>query len=107
MFFILGLGDKGVKNCFNESNVAFVWFWLFSIVIHSDWFFIFFSFLKFCDNLSRLMLLEKNQIAFHSEDGLIFNGVKDYTRQLAEMIGLASDGELRQAGVSLPYTVAY
>ncbi|XP_027346175.1 probable methyltransferase PMT4 isoform X2 [Abrus precatorius] len=47
----------------------------------------------------RLMLLEENQIAFHSEDGLIFDGVKDYSRQLAEMIGLGSDTELPQAGV--------
>ncbi|XP_061368003.1 probable methyltransferase PMT4 isoform X3 [Gastrolobium bilobum] len=47
----------------------------------------------------RLMLLEENQIAFHSEDGLIFDGVKDYSRQLAEMIGLGSDSELPQAGV--------
>ncbi|XP_073226442.1 probable methyltransferase PMT5 [Cicer arietinum] len=47
----------------------------------------------------RLMLLEENQIAFHSEDGLIFDGVKDYSRQLAEMIGLGSDTELSQAGV--------
>ncbi|OIW10258.1 hypothetical protein TanjilG_28009 [Lupinus angustifolius] len=47
----------------------------------------------------RLMLLEENQIAFHSEDGLIFDGVKDYSRQLAEMIGLGSDTEFPQAGV--------
>ncbi|KAF7809049.1 putative methyltransferase PMT5 [Senna tora] len=47
----------------------------------------------------RLMLLEENQIAFHSEDGLIFDGVKDYSRQLAEMIGLGSDAEFPQAGV--------
>lgn len=47
----------------------------------------------------RLMLLEENQIAFHSEDGLIFDGVKDYSRQLAEMIGLGSDTEFHQAGV--------
>lgn len=46
------------------------------------------------------MLLEENQIAFHSEDGLIFDGVKDYSRQLAEMIGLGSDAEFPQAGVS-------
>ena len=49
---------------------------------------------------SRLMLLEENQIAFHSEDGLIFDGVKDYSRQIAEMIGLGSDSEFIQAGVS-------
>ncbi|PON64679.1 putative methyltransferase PMT [Trema orientale] len=47
----------------------------------------------------RLMLLEENQIAFHSEDGLIFDGVKDYSRQIAEMIGLGSDYEFLQAGV--------
>ncbi|CAI0390865.1 unnamed protein product [Linum tenue] len=47
----------------------------------------------------RLMLLEENQIAFHSEDGLIFDGVKDYSRQVAEMIGLGSDAEFHQAGV--------
>ncbi|XP_065860556.1 probable methyltransferase PMT5 [Euphorbia lathyris] len=47
----------------------------------------------------RLMLLEENQIAFHSEHGLIFDGVKDYTRQVAEMIGLGSDSEFLQAGV--------
>ncbi|KAH0849941.1 hypothetical protein HID58_007160 [Brassica napus] len=48
---------------------------------------------------TRLMLLEENQIAFHSEDGLIFDGVKDYARQIAEMIGLGSDTEFAQAGV--------
>lgn len=47
----------------------------------------------------RLMLLEENQIAFHSEDGLIFDGVKDYSRQVAEMIGLGSESEFLQAGV--------
>ena len=47
------------------------------------------------------MLLEENQIAFHSEDGLIFDGVKDYSRQLAEMVGLGSDAEFPQAGVSV------
>lgn len=51
------------------------------------------------------MLLEENQIAFHSEDGMIFDGVKDYSRQIAEMIGLGSDTELPQAGVSLPFTI--
>ncbi|CAN4122093.1 unnamed protein product [Withania somnifera] len=47
----------------------------------------------------RLMLLEENQIAFHSEDGLIVDGVKDYSHLIAEMIGLASDAEFLQAGV--------
>ncbi|KAL1216629.1 putative methyltransferase PMT5 [Cardamine amara subsp. amara] len=47
---------------------------------------------------TRLMLLEENQITFHSEDGLVFDGVKDYARQIAEMIGLGSDTEFAQAG---------
>ncbi|MED6212983.1 hypothetical protein PIB30_088886, partial [Stylosanthes scabra] len=47
----------------------------------------------------RLMLLEENQIAFRSEDGLMYDGVKDYSRQLAELIGLGSDTEFPQAGV--------
>ncbi|KVH97717.1 putative S-adenosyl-L-methionine-dependent methyltransferase [Cynara cardunculus var. scolymus] len=47
----------------------------------------------------RLMLLEENQISFHSDDGLIFDGVKEYSHQIAEMIGLSSDAEFLQAGV--------
>ncbi|KAK4358015.1 hypothetical protein RND71_023625 [Anisodus tanguticus] len=47
----------------------------------------------------RLMLLEENQIAFHSEDGMIVDGVKDYSHLIAEMIGLGSDTEFLQAGV--------
>ncbi|XP_030956644.1 probable methyltransferase PMT5 [Quercus lobata] len=47
----------------------------------------------------RLMLLEENQITFHSEDGLTFDGVNDYSRQIAEMIGLGSETEFLQAGV--------
>lgn len=47
------------------------------------------------------MLLEENQISFHSDDELIFDGVKDHSRQVAEMIGLGSDAEFWQAGVSL------
>ncbi|XP_024466601.1 probable methyltransferase PMT5 isoform X3 [Populus trichocarpa] len=47
----------------------------------------------------RLMLVEENQFAFHSEDGLVFDGLKDYSRQVAEMIGLGSDSEFLQAGV--------
>ncbi|XP_058105933.1 probable methyltransferase PMT5 isoform X1 [Magnolia sinica] len=48
----------------------------------------------------RLMLLEENQIAFQSEDGTNIDGVKYYSRQIAEMIGLGSDAEFLQAGVS-------
>ena len=51
------------------------------------------------------MLLEENQIAFHSEDGVVFDGVKDYSRQIAEMIGLASDAEFRQAGVITSFSL--
>lgn len=50
------------------------------------------------------MLLEENQISFHSDDDMIVDGVKDYSHQIAEMIGLGSDAEFREAGVgfSLP-----
>lgn len=51
------------------------------------------------------MLLEENQIAFHSEDGVVFDGVKDYSRQIADMIGLASDSEFLQAGVSTTFSL--
>ncbi|KAL3631232.1 hypothetical protein CASFOL_024216 [Castilleja foliolosa] len=48
----------------------------------------------------RLMLLEENQISFHSDDDeMIVDGVKDYSRQIAEMIGLGNDAEFREAGV--------
>ncbi|XP_073116820.1 protein EFFECTOR OF TRANSCRIPTION 2 isoform X1 [Elaeis guineensis] len=33
-----------------------------------------------------MVLLEDNQIAFHSEDGVTFDGFKDYARQIAEMV---------------------
>ncbi|GKF23542.1 probable methyltransferase PMT5, partial [Tanacetum coccineum] len=38
-------------------------------------------------------------ISFHSDDGLLFDGVKKYSRQVAEMIGLGSDDEFLNAGV--------
>ncbi|PIN05145.1 Sterol 24-C-methyltransferase [Handroanthus impetiginosus] len=47
----------------------------------------------------RLMLLEENQISFHSDDEMIVDGVKDYSHQIAEMVGLGSDTEFGQAGV--------
>ncbi|CAB4264734.1 unnamed protein product [Prunus armeniaca] len=47
----------------------------------------------------RLMLLEENQIAFHSEDGLIFDVVEDYSLQIAKMLGLNDDSQFLQAGV--------
>lgn len=47
------------------------------------------------------MLVEQNQINFHSDDGTIVDGVKDYSRSVAEMIGLGSDTEFLQAGVSI------
>ncbi|BBG94310.1 QUASIMODO2 LIKE 2 [Prunus dulcis] len=56
----------------------------------------------------RLMLLEENQIAFHSEDGLIFDGVKDYSLQIAKMLGLSDDSQFLQAGISKrPEFIAY
>ncbi|KAI3816635.1 hypothetical protein L1987_16338 [Smallanthus sonchifolius] len=49
----------------------------------------------------RLMLMEENQISFQSDDGLMFDGVKDYSHQVAEMIGLGSDAEFHEAGVRI------
>ncbi|KAF3639319.1 Rac-like GTP-binding protein ARAC3 [Capsicum annuum] len=49
----------------------------------------------------RLMLLEENQIAFHSEDGLNVDAVNDYSHLIAEMIGLGSDSEFLQVGVCI------
>ncbi|XP_073019411.1 probable methyltransferase PMT5 [Primulina eburnea] len=46
----------------------------------------------------RLMLLEENQISFHSDDDMLVDGVKDYSHQIAEMIGLESDAEFCEAG---------
>nr|GEV14356.1 hypothetical protein [Tanacetum cinerariifolium] len=43
------------------------------------------------------MLLEENQISFHSDDGLLFDGVKKFSRQVAEMIRLDSDDEFLNA----------
>eukprot|EP01018_Ginkgo_biloba_P006205 Gb_33592 [translate_table: standard] len=48
----------------------------------------------------RLMLLEENQISFRSEDALVVDGVKDYSHQIAEMIGLHNDSEFIRAGAS-------
>ncbi|KAG9151938.1 hypothetical protein Leryth_002207 [Lithospermum erythrorhizon] len=47
----------------------------------------------------RLMLLEENQISFHSDEGMLVDGVKDYAHLIAEMIGLESYSEFPQAGV--------
>ncbi|XP_022724942.1 probable methyltransferase PMT5 isoform X2 [Durio zibethinus] len=57
------------------------------------------QFLSSGSKTKRMMLLEENQLAFHSEYGLVFDGVKDYSRQIAEMMGLGSDSEFFQAGV--------
>uniref|UniRef100_A0A0D6QZ87 Methyltransferase n=1 Tax=Araucaria cunninghamii TaxID=56994 RepID=A0A0D6QZ87_ARACU len=47
----------------------------------------------------RLMLVEENQISFRSEDPLVVDGVKDYSHQIAQMIGLQDDSHLIEAGV--------
>ncbi|KAL8533659.1 hypothetical protein ACS0TY_009890 [Phlomoides rotata] len=47
----------------------------------------------------RMMLLEENQISFHSDDEMIVDGMKDYSHQIAELIGLGSDAEFHEAGV--------
>ncbi|KAH6822446.1 QUASIMODO2 LIKE 2 [Perilla frutescens var. hirtella] len=57
------------------------------------------QFLSSGSKMKRLMLLEENQIAFHSNDGMTADGVKDYSHQIAKLIGLGSDKEFHQAGV--------
>lgn len=46
----------------------------------------------------RLMMLEEDQISFRS-DSLMFDGVEDYSHQIADMIGLRSASEFNQAGI--------
>ncbi|XP_026446764.1 probable pectin methyltransferase QUA2 isoform X1 [Papaver somniferum] len=46
----------------------------------------------------RMMMLEEDQISFCS-DSLMFDGVEDYSHQIAEMIGLRNESYLIQAGV--------
>ncbi|OUZ99630.1 putative S-adenosyl-L-methionine-dependent methyltransferase [Macleaya cordata] len=46
----------------------------------------------------RMMMLEEDQISFHS-DSLMFDGVEDYSHQIAEMIGLRNESYFIQAGV--------
>lgn len=53
------------------------------------------------------MLLEENQIAFHSDDEAVVDEVKDYSHLISELIGLGSDTELLQAGVSLGLLYAH
>ncbi|XP_047953567.1 probable methyltransferase PMT5 [Salvia hispanica] len=57
------------------------------------------QFLSSGSKMKRLMLLEENQIAFHSNDGMTADDVRDYSNQIAKMIGLGSDNEFHQAGV--------
>ncbi|CAL0313631.1 unnamed protein product [Lupinus luteus] len=96
---------RGAERCLvrppKDYNIPLRWpsgrdvIWSGNVKITKD------QFLSSGSMTKRLMLLEENQIAFHSEDGLIFDGVKDYSRQLAEMIGLGSDTEFPQAGVRI------
>lgn len=44
-------------------------------------------------------MLEEEQISFRSAS-LMFDGVEDYSHQIAEMIGLRNESNLIQAGVS-------
>jgi len=46
----------------------------------------------------RMMMLEEEQISFRSAS-LMFDGVEDYSHQIAEMIGLRNESNLLQAGV--------
>ncbi|KAL3511058.1 hypothetical protein ACH5RR_030459 [Cinchona calisaya] len=55
------------------------------------------QFLSSGTRTKRLMLVEENQIAFHSDDET--DDIKDYSHLIADMIGLISDAEFNQAGV--------
>ncbi|CAN1331829.1 Probable pectin methyltransferase QUA2 [Linum perenne] len=46
----------------------------------------------------RMMMLEEDQISFRSAS-LMFDGVEDYSHQVAEMIGLRNESNFIQAGV--------
>ncbi|KAF6134076.1 hypothetical protein GIB67_005086 [Kingdonia uniflora] len=46
----------------------------------------------------RMMMLDEDQISFRS-DSLMFDGVEDYSHQIAEMIGLRNESNFIQAGV--------
>ncbi|KAE8682192.1 putative pectin methyltransferase QUA2 [Hibiscus syriacus] len=46
----------------------------------------------------RMMMLEEEQISFRSAS-LVFDGVEDYSHQIAEMIGLRNESNFIQAGV--------
>lgn len=46
-----------------------------------------------------MMMLEEEQISFRSAS-LMFDGIEDYAQQIAKMVGLSNEDELRQAGVS-------
>ncbi|KAK9096430.1 hypothetical protein Sjap_021927 [Stephania japonica] len=46
----------------------------------------------------RMMMLEEDQISFRS-DSLMFDGIEDYSHQIAEMIGLTSESSFIQAGI--------
>ncbi|KAI3904050.1 hypothetical protein MKW92_007239 [Papaver armeniacum] len=46
----------------------------------------------------RMMMLDEDQISFRS-DSSMFDGVEDYSHQIAEMIGLRNESNFIQAGV--------
>ncbi|KAJ8637397.1 hypothetical protein MRB53_011664 [Persea americana] len=92
---VAGVGSRCLVRPPKDYNIPLRWpagrdvIWSGNVKITKD------QFLSSGSLTKRLMLLEENQIAFHSDD----NGVKDYSRQIAEMIGLESDSDFLQAGV--------
>lgn len=46
-----------------------------------------------------MMMLDEDQISFRSASPM-FDGVEDYSHQIAEMIGLRNESNFLQAGVS-------
>ncbi|KAL5982227.1 hypothetical protein ACLOJK_016297 [Asimina triloba] len=47
----------------------------------------------------RMMMLDEDRISFQASSEM-FNGVEDYSHQIAEMIGLPNESNFNQAGVS-------
>ncbi|CAN6454086.1 unnamed protein product [Victoria cruziana] len=96
---VSGVGPRCLVRASKDYKIPLRWpagrdiIWSGNVKITKD------QFLSSGSMTKRLMLLEENQIAFHSDDGTISDGVKDYSRQIAEMIGLTSDSEFRMAGI--------
>ena len=53
-----------------------------------------------------MMMLEEEQISFRSASPM-FDGVEDYSHQIAEMIGLRNESNFREVGVCILTTAFF